>query len=148
MARLRADEHEELHGALDASFAKWPGQGIFLQRFFELGARVDIDLYRGEGARAHDRVLAIWDRLRRSQLLRSHGMYTEAHYIRGRAAIAAGRLDDARKTAKRLAGSDAPVHAIALLHPAVEAFPITDDATVVERFRRLPFQSRAPPALS
>ena len=47
-----------------------------------------------------------------------------------------------------LAGADAPVHAIAFLHPAVEAFPIVADASAVERFRYRPFQSRAPPALS
>jgi hypothetical protein len=47
-----------------------------------------------------------------------------------------------------LAGSDAPVQAIAFIHPAVEAFPIVADAPVVESFRYRPFQSRAPPALS
>ena len=47
-----------------------------------------------------------------------------------------------------LAGSDAPVHAITLLHPAVDAILAVADAPLVERFRYRPFQSRAPPALS
>ena len=47
-----------------------------------------------------------------------------------------------------LAGSDAPVHAIAFLHPTVDAMPVVAGAPVVERFRHHPFQSRAPPALT
>jgi len=47
-----------------------------------------------------------------------------------------------------LAGSDAPLHTIAFLHPAVEAISTFVDASVVEQFRLRPFQSRAPPALS
>ena len=47
-----------------------------------------------------------------------------------------------------LAGSDAPVHAIAFLHPTVEAISTFVDISVVEHVRHRPFQSRAPPALS
>ena len=45
-----------------------------------------------------------------------------------------------------LSGTDAPVHALALLHSGTSAPAIVTPESVVERFRHRPFQSRAPPA--
>jgi serine/threonine protein kinase len=60
-----------------------------LGHYFELLTQAQIDLYAGEGERAHARVEARWGALRRGALLRIQTVLVEGSYLRGRCALAA-----------------------------------------------------------
>jgi hypothetical protein len=78
---------------LDASRMEWSKRRFFREHYNSLLARVQIDLYEGNGPTALERVHAAWQDLRRSILLRIQLLRTEAHYLFGRAALAASDGD-------------------------------------------------------
>jgi len=92
-----------------------PGHAFQLMHYYELLARAQIDLYRGDGEAAHARVAATWRDLTRALLLKVQMIRIEAWVLRGRAALAAAAtapdpvplLRDAERAARRVAGEDA-----------------------------------------
>ena len=73
-----------------------------MQHYFELLAHAQIDLYEGDGRRALARIHEAWPKLRGSQLLRVEYIRCLMLHLRGRAAVAAGELDEAAGAARRL----------------------------------------------
>src|SRR5262245_52436476 len=67
----------------------WTKGGVHSQHYFELVARVQVELYRGAAASAFRLVEATWPRLKAALLLRLQSIRIELHHLRGRAAIAA-----------------------------------------------------------
>ena len=105
---LVGDTPDEAIPPLDDAIARWSGKLMFLQHFFELVARVEVDLYRGRGDMARERVESMWRAIDRSQLLRGQYVGTEARHVRARALLAGGDARGARATAKRMAKEGAP----------------------------------------
>lgn len=86
---------------IDAAMADWGSAQAQLQQYYELVARVQIDLYAGHGAAALRRVDATWRALEDSLLLRLDRVGIEACHLRARAALAAyEELHDERLLAR------------------------------------------------
>ncbi len=64
---------------------------FYLQHYYELLARTNIDLYIGDGEAAYMRLVERWPKLEKSMLLRVQVIRAEALFLRGRAALAAAR---------------------------------------------------------
>jgi tetratricopeptide (TPR) repeat protein len=79
-ARARRETRE----AMDA----WSARGYHIQHWYALIAETQIDLYEGEGDRAHRRFADGWAPLRRSMLLQMQHTRNVAVHLRGRAALA------------------------------------------------------------
>ena len=102
LAWLAADDPAGARRVVTEAMASWSQQGFYLQHYFELLALAQIDLYEGEGARALERIHAAWPDMRRAQLFRVEYIRCLMFHLRGRAAIAAGALDEAAGSARRL----------------------------------------------
>jgi len=82
-----------------------PPEGLYhMQHWYALRARADLALYEGNGAEARDMLANAHPRMHSAMLYRAQTIRTEAAWLRGRAAIATGAIDDARKEAKWLRG--------------------------------------------
>ncbi len=99
---------------LDAATRDAEKDAIDLPNLQELLARARIDLYAGDAAGAHRRVVERWSAIERSQLLRIQHQRVVLCGLRARAALAAARgaqnralLDEAAKFANDLARSGA-----------------------------------------
>jgi hypothetical protein len=102
LAWLAADDPAGARRVVGEAMASWSQSGFFMQHYFELLALTQIDLYEGDGARALTRVHEAWPALQRAQLLRVEYIHCLLLHLRGRAAVAAGALDEAIGAAKRL----------------------------------------------
>ena len=96
----------------DEGIAPWRTARIGLPHFMDVQARTNIDIYRGQGRRAHERIRGWWSRLWRAGLFRAEYVYVTMLDTAGRAALAAAceasgheraqALRDARKAATKL----------------------------------------------
>ncbi len=73
-----------------------------LHQYFRMVTLAQIELYEGHADQAYSRVERRWRALERSMLLRIQPVFIEAHYLRGRAAVASA-LVGAAPDRKRLA---------------------------------------------
>ncbi len=89
-------------------FRPWQRSRVGVPHFMDLQARSLIAIFDGRGADAHAEILAMWPRLERARLARARFIEISLYDVRGRAAIAAGALDDAALCARRLAAIRAP----------------------------------------
>ncbi|MFO0587123.1 MAG: AAA family ATPase [Polyangiaceae bacterium] len=88
----------------------WTRAGAHLQHFHDVVARVQIDLYRGDGASAYTHISEGWKSLEDSMSMRIHVVRTTCEYLRGASAVlaswseldAAPLLGVAAKAAKKL----------------------------------------------
>lgn len=87
--------------------AQWPQPRLHVWHFHELYARVQIDLYRGDGAMAWGRIEQQWPSLVRSLLLRVQLFRVMIHDARARAALAAATSAVDPKPFLRVAEQDA-----------------------------------------
>ncbi len=113
------------------AMGEWSRQGFHLQHYYDLLARVQIDLYTGGPRRGWERLHQQWPALRHSQLLRLQAVRLEAIGLRARCAVATalGAAGDRRplraaeRDARRMAREDvawaAPL--AALIRAAVAA---------------------------
>jgi hypothetical protein len=86
-----------------------PGQAFQLRHFYEMASRIQIELYRGDGAAAHARAREQWRDLERSLVMRVQSVRIDGWFARGRAALAASGsdaalLDEAEDMAGRIEG--------------------------------------------
>src|SRR5262249_51597021 len=88
--RLAADDPETADRELRQTMSQWSREGYHVQHNDALWAAVQIALYRGEGAAAWGLIDGSWPALRRSLLLRVQFIRTSMHFLRARAARAAG----------------------------------------------------------
>jgi hypothetical protein len=97
MTLLADDRPEDARRAADDAIRVWSRKAFHLQHYLHCVAVTHADLYEGDGAGAHRRVLEMWPALRRSfllsisQFLRIHG-----RDLRGRSALALCGEDRAR----------------------------------------------------
>jgi hypothetical protein len=99
-----ADEHAT------AAMRRWTSTGFHSQHYFELIARVQTALYRGDGAAALHLLEAAWPKLESAMLLRLQSIRIELRHLRARAALSASAargVDQDRRRLLRLASKDA-----------------------------------------
>lgn len=89
LAWLCAGDPDGAERAIDETMAEWSQKGFHIQHYYDLVARTGIDLYRGHGRVAYQRVIARWSELNSSLMLMVQFVRTDALLIRARAAIAA-----------------------------------------------------------
>ena len=99
---LVLDDPDAAEAEVTEAMAPWEGPRLLLPHYFELLARTQIELYRGDGAAASARVMRAWSRARSTFLLRIQPIRIELHYLRGRASLASGDLADAKRCAAQL----------------------------------------------
>jgi serine/threonine protein kinase/tetratricopeptide (TPR) repeat protein len=85
---LLSDDPERARRETREAMAAWSARGYHIQHWYALIAETQIDLYEGEGDRAHRRFAEGWAPLRRSMLLQMHHTRNVAVHLRGRAALA------------------------------------------------------------
>jgi hypothetical protein len=98
--------HDDVDGARRAAataMAAWSRQGFHHQHWDNLLAEATTDLYAGDGAGAWRRVTETWKPLKKSLLLMIELTRIEAVNLYGRAALASGHLDEARRAQQKLA---------------------------------------------
>ena len=100
---LVADDVAGARRAAATAMAAWSRQGFHHQHWDNLLAEGTTDLYAGDGAGAWKRVRETWKPLKKSLLLMIQLTRIEAVHLYGRAALAAGALDEAARAAKKLA---------------------------------------------
>jgi hypothetical protein len=85
---------------------RWHQPGFEVQRFDELAARVDIDLYRQHGEAAWERVTQHWTELTRLLMLQVQFLRASAYYARARSALAAASTAARPRRLERIAARD------------------------------------------
>jgi hypothetical protein len=92
------------------TMSRWSQEGFHRQHFNALRARVQIELYAGDGESAYRHMTEVWPALKDSLLMRVQVLRVEAHYLRACAALALAAttgergalLRDARRSACRI----------------------------------------------
>ena len=96
---LAKDEPANAQRSIAAAFARWPQGGFLTQHWRALIARIDIDLYKGSGAKANARIAREAAAIRKSYLTRSQYLRAVTDFARARSAVAASFEEPASKTA-------------------------------------------------
>lgn len=89
LAWLAADTPERAMREIEEAERGWTMEGFLMQHYYFLEARTMIDLYRGAGRSAWERVEGRWPRVRGSLVLRAQLGRSELFTSRVRAALAA-----------------------------------------------------------
>jgi len=96
LAWLAADDPTGAQDAADDAMRRWSTTGQ-VQRLQELLARVDTDLYLGEGKTANLRAERVWAEIELSKLDRMQFSFVQGRSMRARTAIAWARDDSTRR---------------------------------------------------
>lgn len=123
---LNQEGPQQARHHIAAVMRRWSSTGFHLQHYYAMLSETLIDLYQGEGIRAHERVASSWPALKRSQLFRVPTILIEATHLRARAALAAAAeadpferrslLAQAERDARRMTRKNRPwTGALALL---------------------------------
>jgi tetratricopeptide (TPR) repeat protein len=108
---LAADDPESASRHVREAMANWKHSGFHVQHWYLMWSEANIDLYRGEGARARARLERDARALGRSMLLHAQLIRGLTTYLRGCCAIASidaepgerrARVGEARRMARRL----------------------------------------------
>jgi serine/threonine protein kinase len=87
--RLAADEPDRARGELERVMDRWSRQGFHVQHMNRLYDEVQIDLYRGDGKAAWDRLAAQWSTFAGSHFYRVQQVRIIMRHLRARSALAA-----------------------------------------------------------
>jgi tRNA A-37 threonylcarbamoyl transferase component Bud32/tetratricopeptide (TPR) repeat protein len=94
---LVGDESAVARRQIDEAMGQWSKAGFHLEHFYELMARVHLDLYTGAAGNAHARVADRWTALQRSLLpWKIQSLRILSWHLRARAALAVATLGDDR----------------------------------------------------
>ena len=100
------DAPDEARQAAARAMRPWRNRGFLLQHYEGMYAHATIDLYRGDGPRAWQRIARDWPRLKSAQLLGVEQLHLEALSLKGRAALAAATHDPATMRAPEVRPRD------------------------------------------
>ncbi len=112
-ARLGDNDPDGADRLIEGAMARWSQQGFHLQHVYQLAARSQVAIYRGDPATAHALHVDAAAKLGRSMLLRVQIVRLMVNETRARAAVALAAIDparqrtlkrEARRLASRLAG--------------------------------------------
>jgi hypothetical protein len=98
---LLSDDVDAARGHLREAMSGWSPR-YSLQHYRALLAEANIELYCGNGAAAYDLVTRGWPALRRSLLMYVQYVRADAYFLRARCALAAGRVAEATRFARKL----------------------------------------------
>jgi tRNA A-37 threonylcarbamoyl transferase component Bud32 len=105
VVRLAADQPEEAHRELREVLGlleKWSQYRLHLQHVLGIFSQVDIDLYQGQGTRAHQQATKLWSALSGSLLSRFQFFRILHRHVRARSMLAAaGSQPDLVRAAER-----------------------------------------------
>jgi serine/threonine protein kinase/tetratricopeptide (TPR) repeat protein len=104
---LLADDPGEAITRVDACMRGWSQKGFHVQHWYELLARTHVDLYRGDGVGAYERVARVFPTAKGSLLFRVVSIRNDMLWLRARAALAAASQRFYRDELLRLAEGDA-----------------------------------------
>ena len=99
---LLADDVDAARRHLREAMAAWPTKRYSLQHYRAILAEANVELYCGNGDAAYDLVVRGWPPLRRSLLLYVQYVRADAYFLRARCALAAGRIAEAKRFARKL----------------------------------------------
>lgn len=105
---LMSDQLDEAVHHAERARAEWSGSGYLAQHWYAAVALLNIDLYRRDAANGWVRFQENWKALQRSMLTRVQSVRIESWHVWSRAALAAGKLAEAKEGAKRLAAEKVP----------------------------------------
>jgi hypothetical protein len=113
-AWLVTDDVEAARREVINAMSAWSHRGYHLQHYRAMLAEANIEVYAGAGARAYERVVRDWAKLKKSFLLRVQYVRADAHFVRARPALASSlegatpraRIAEAQRLAKQLASED------------------------------------------
>ena len=100
--RLVTDDPVGSHVEAEDAIARWSRQGFHLQHFNALFSGVQADLYAGQPADAHRRLVEAWPTIERSMLLQVQQIRIRAQHFRASCLLAVGSIEAALRDAKRL----------------------------------------------
>ena len=86
---LLRDDPDGAEREANAAMGSWSKAGFHLQHFFDLFARGQLALYRGDGAAGHEHLVRTWPLLARSLTLRVQVARIFGTHLRARTALAA-----------------------------------------------------------
>ncbi len=101
---LALDEPERARASVHEVLAGWSKRSFQFQHYWSLLSEGMINLYVGDPEPAFQRMVQRWGALRSSLFLSIQLVRVEARYLRGRAALATGRLGEALGDAERMEG--------------------------------------------
>jgi len=108
-ARLVEDRPDDAAREAEEAIAGWSRSGFHIQHCNALFSGVQTALYRGDGARAEERLAAEWSQLERSMVLRVQQIRVRAIHFRGSALAACGKSPQlVAREAARLEREKAP----------------------------------------
>jgi hypothetical protein len=93
---LFGDDPDRAEREAATAAAAWARNSIHVQDFLALQALCNIDLYRGDPERAHERVSQSWHALSRSPLFRVQLIRSQCLLMRARAAVALAAAQNGR----------------------------------------------------
>jgi tetratricopeptide (TPR) repeat protein len=107
IVRLADDEPDRARQEVGGAMVQWSRGGYHVQHNDQAWATVRIELYDGNGAKAHELIAGIWPALARSMLLRVQFIRVAMHQLRARCALAAAAdaLEPAPLHREALAGA-------------------------------------------
>ncbi|HEX6084824.1 MAG TPA: protein kinase [Thermoanaerobaculia bacterium] len=105
---LADDQPVKASEQIEQAIRGWSHAGFHVQHLWHLRAAVEIALYEGDGARAWATLEESWHAARTSLVARVQFTRMVLEDVRGRAALAAGSIDAAGQSAKRLEAEKAP----------------------------------------
>jgi serine/threonine protein kinase/tetratricopeptide (TPR) repeat protein len=116
LAWLAGDEPDRAMREIELAERGWTTEGFLQQHYYFLEARTLIDLYRGAGRSAWERVEGTWPRVKGSLILRAQLGRSELFTTRARAALGAAHagtdpdrlLQMAEKDARKILGEGNP----------------------------------------
>jgi tRNA A-37 threonylcarbamoyl transferase component Bud32 len=101
LCELSEDRPQAALQEIETARGKWSQEGFHPLHYVQLGARIDIANYQGDGDRAWAAIETGWPRLERSQMLRFQLVAVDANLLRARAACAAAALAGNSEAARR-----------------------------------------------
>jgi TPR repeat protein len=109
LAYLAADDPGQGKREIAAAMKKWSKRGTHLEHYYELLAKVSIDLYQGRGDKATKRIEQKWKAFEAAMLFRVQSVHVQMLHMRARAHIALSKasgerlhLDQALADARRM----------------------------------------------
>jgi hypothetical protein len=105
---LIAGQPEAARREAAEALERWSRQGFHLQHLNGALAKVQSELYEGDGARAYATISEQWDPMRKSMILTVQQIRVRATHLRACAALAADQLGRAERDAARLEGEKSP----------------------------------------
>jgi hypothetical protein len=109
---LFADAPDEAARQLEQAIAAWAPPEFQLPSYYHMVGRAQVGLYQGRAIEAHAELKSRWDALERSMLLRIDFIATDAWFLRGRLALAAGALSGPRERAGLVADARRAARAV------------------------------------